>query len=621
MADRTIKIDSNMMKNIGRQLLSGAANYIGVGNKKLPVVGPTVKRIVTSPTFQSAVSNMQKKPTDVMSGLGTIARTITPMIAPNVQNVIKRTIPQQPTTPQLGYTPSYTPSLTPAPSYASFEQPMTTMGATKPMDKLDFNSKIQEIVQKRAMLGNLKLQGLGEQAMVGQLGLQQELANIPEFKELSLAQAKRFQDMRSQGYENMYQAASDALAGRQTLMKDLVDDAVGLYADTLEKEAEVKPSFNEYGEYMGYFDPNTREFVYANGSSGTDYSGGMGNAGYMASDQFNLTEPSKYKGVVGKYECGEAYNYLTDGPKVGNDYSTKMAAVSKQDNPQVGNGLVIPIGGQYGHIETVIGYDPNSGTVTTVGWNRDTNGSKSVQSYTIQELRQKYGDNWGFTNSILKSKYAQAEQPALNITAFDEQQFKQYQDKGTLPKFKSSYEEQIWTNKYNQWASGTGQAGLTQEKRQQVQEIIDSIENLKKMPGFSAAVGFGLQKYVPFGIGKEEGEKFYGGTQAADFNAELDRLINNLVLPNLPLLKGPLSDKDIAFLKGAATSLKTSNTEEQFRKTINGMEKKYKSMIQGSPTQSTTKPVIQSIRVIEKSSGRTGTIPANEFDPSLYTKI
>lgn len=116
----------------------------------------------------------------------------------------------------------------------------------------------------------------------------------------------------------------------------------------------------------------------------------------------------------GHKQCGEAYNDLTEGTKVGNSYDSKMAIVAKdkdgnpkQSNPEVGNGLIIPLGGTInGHIETIIQSNPSTGDIKTVSYNRDGKGTQTIQSYNIKDLQSTYGDNWGFSDSKLKSEYA-----------------------------------------------------------------------------------------------------------------------------------------------------------------------------------------------------------------------
>lgn len=127
----------------------------------------------------------------------------------------------------------------------------------------------------------------------------------------------------------------------------------------------------------------------------------------VVKDVFYQPGKGKYGNGEGKRQCGEAYNDITDGQKVGDSYASKMAIVTKRDNAQVGNGLVIPIGSaEIGHIETVIESNLIAGTIKTVSWNRDGQGSQTIQTYSIDELNKKYGSNWGFSDSKLKEEYA-----------------------------------------------------------------------------------------------------------------------------------------------------------------------------------------------------------------------
>lgn len=131
------------------------------------------------------------------------------------------------------------------------------------------------------------------------------------------------------------------------------------------------------------------------------------------SEIFQIPGTSKWHSQSGKWECGEAYNRITNEGGAGNTYDSKMDLVTKRDNPMIGNGLVIPIGGKdstgkliNGHIETVISVTPNQ--IQTVSWNRDLKGGQSIETYSIDELNQNYGENWGFTDSTLKDNYQDA---------------------------------------------------------------------------------------------------------------------------------------------------------------------------------------------------------------------
>lgn len=126
---------------------------------------------------------------------------------------------------------------------------------------------------------------------------------------------------------------------------------------------------------------------------------------------------SDYGHGEGRRECGEGSNDIIEGTKVGNSYKSKMAVVTKQSNPQIGNQLVIPLAAngkvvtnnasQPGHIETVISVNPINESFQTVSWNRDGHGTQTIQSYNLSDL-SKYGNNWGFSDSTLKDQYKQS---------------------------------------------------------------------------------------------------------------------------------------------------------------------------------------------------------------------
>jgi hypothetical protein len=104
------------------------------------------------------------------------------------------------------------------------------------------------------------------------------------------------------------------------------------------------------------------------------------------------------------YECAEAVNRITDGYHLGSNYSDKMKQVTKQSNPQVGNALVIPYGSEkYGHAEMAISTPDAQGNFKTASWNKRNDGQFSIETHNINDLRQKYGNNWGFTDSQLKT--------------------------------------------------------------------------------------------------------------------------------------------------------------------------------------------------------------------------
>lgn len=123
---------------------------------------------------------------------------------------------------------------------------------------------------------------------------------------------------------------------------------------------------------------------------------------------FHQNDPAWGDGT-NQWECGEGYRKITDYPNpVGNTYAEKFSKVTKGlETPQIGFGLVLPLGDS-GHLETVISNpDPVTGTFQTLSWNRNGKGGMTIENYNINDLNAKYGDGWGFIESSLKPEFAE----------------------------------------------------------------------------------------------------------------------------------------------------------------------------------------------------------------------
>lgn len=129
----------------------------------------------------------------------------------------------------------------------------------------------------------------------------------------------------------------------------------------------------------------------------------------------------------------------------------------------------------------------------------------------------------------------------------------------------------------------TDKKQLSPDKRADIEDILASIDKLSKMDGMSSAVGFGLQKWL---AGSNEEDGFISGSKAENFRKEFLAFRDRLVLPSLDKLKGAMSDKDIQFLRNAATSLSLSQSEEQFKKSLQELKSKYQSILSGAPQMS-----------------------------------
>lgn len=94
-------------------------------------------------------------------------------------------------------------------------------------------------------------------------------------------------------------------------------------------------------------------------------------------------------------------------------------------------------------------------------------------------------------------------------------------------------------------------------------EALSVISNIMgNTTGFNTAVGIAdILPNIP-------------GTAASDFRNDVSRLKALLTLDNLKLLKGAMSDKDLAFLLSVGTSLNTNMSKEAFNKELANIQQK-----------------------------------------------
>jgi len=270
---------------------------------------------------------------------------------------------------------------------------------------------LQEALRLKSGVGN---QPLGEsdifkQAGVGGYGaLSSSLAAHGaemDFKYTSFAnmvnQAAKFQYGENAKYAAQAKSALDQFA----ILQDSFRYEQGRLDDIAARAEAVQNELYIYGEKL------KMDAAYEDAKNSSQ---SLGNSTELTTEQaqqiFQIPGQSRYR-EAGEWECGEGYNRITDGEKVGSDYSTKMSAVTKRDAPEVGNGLVLPLtakgqGLTTGHVETVISID--NGLIQTVSWNRRGDGQQTLETYTIEELNDLYGENWGFTDSRLKPEYQQS---------------------------------------------------------------------------------------------------------------------------------------------------------------------------------------------------------------------
>lgn len=136
-----------------------------------------------------------------------------------------------------------------------------------------------------------------------------------------------------------------------------------------------------------------------------------------------------------------------------------------------------------------------------------------------------------------------------------------------------------------------GKLPPTNNQVKQARSILDTITELEKHPGINEAVGAGFYKFLPGWGRNEDGTyNFPVGTDANDFYYKFLNFRDTLVLPNLGQLKGPMSDKDVAFLKNTATALDLGMSQDQFEAELKKIKDRYQAIVDKGSAPTATGP-------------------------------
>jgi len=149
-----------------------------------------------------------------------------------------------------------------------------------------------------------------------------------------------------------------------------------------------------------------------------------------------------------------------------------------------------------------------------------------------------------------------------------------------------------WNSETGQWEEVSIEGGVVGNTQQQ-QQLSDTLTIAKDLLnpasiGKGSAVGASVAKFVPFGqsLGLQ-------GKRTA-FDNKVNTLKANLTLENLGLLKGPMSDKDLAFLQAIGSSLTTNMSEQSFDQELRKVVKKLETA-QGKVAAPIQAPLVRGI--------------------------
>lgn len=108
----------------------------------------------------------------------------------------------------------------------------------------------------------------------------------------------------------------------------------------------------------------------------------------------------------------------------------------------------------------------------------------------------------------------------------------------------------------------------TQDKVEKADNVISQIDAILNNPNLNKAIGPVSSQWPQI---LRSGER-------NDVDAAIKSLIAGVAIENLSLLKGPMSDKDVAFIKEASSGLNTNMSEQGFRDRLNLLRNKFQEI-------------------------------------------
>ena len=144
---------------------------------------------------------------------------------------------------------------------------------------------------------------------------------------------------------------------------------------------------------------------------------GLGGVGKVtAKEPSNEMEKGFNVGSIGGW-CGNYASTVSTAAKVADNWAGKINKVTHRDNPKPGDKLVVPLGvtdagKDYGHVAAVLSYNPETGDILVTESNKDGRQSRgegegviTMGYYNLNEMKAKYGNNFGFISGNLKPSY------------------------------------------------------------------------------------------------------------------------------------------------------------------------------------------------------------------------
>lgn len=164
-------------------------------------------------------------------------------------------------------------------------------------------------------------------------------------------------------------------------------------------------------------------------------------------------------------------------------------------------------------------------------------------------------------------------------------------------------------------AGGTSQSQIlqtTQQSLKDLQAMVDQPAGLNPLgTGFSSAVGVkGLSSF--FGLKSTP----IAGSPAADFDAKLNQVKNDVILPNLTLLHGlgRVTDREFQALTSAVTALSTNQSQGAFKQSLQEITDQINQKVNDASGGTKTGTLSDGTQVTQNADGSITDAKGNKYD-------
>lgn len=224
----------------------------------------------------------------------------------------------------------------------------------------------------------------------------------------------------------------------------------------------------------------------------------------------------------------------------------------------------------YWHTAIVTWVNEEKGTITITDWNWE--GDEKMRT-NVEVPTSSITSTWGFFDTRLPVEWEYTPEVVSKYTDGQISQMKSLDPTDMNSTDISALEKNGVS--ISDFYAYRAENILTDSDKSKMQAVLDGLQGLKWADGtFESADGFSGA------LGKMKTwfwiNALFSWTQASDYKNKADSVLNNLVLENLDLMSGVLTDNDIAILRSAATNINTATSSEAwFAEGLKQMEKKY----------------------------------------------